>query len=397
MMGVRGGWNRLREKGTPMKETPDRAASWHARIAAAFTAQHYGIIAVATLLADKTGHAPGTPSWYDTAVTEARRMEDADFGREYNRRRPTTTQVVALHKVAVTGPEGLAAHSLDTQVRIGLGRAGWITVRDRHGQPVPASTWTGQVRLTVEGAAQLQAGRCRLPTLTDAQAGPLDTIDRAGSGGRQGAWPGSRTSCEVAIVLELARRVQGGFVLTDAGRDAVRRWRDSRATPLVTAEQAALLEELRAGRTLPGEHRPYAPATYQACERNGWIRWGDLDPVRRKRPALLTPQGERALREHSAAPKTAAAPRTVVAENPPMPVGDLGRGMRVRLRHRQGYTTGGEWVVVDHVERVTTRPGGWRVWVAGVADPVPYASGTVFHSRTLFDWSGNVSVSANRG
>lgn len=316
-----------------------------------------------------------------------RHLQDEKFAY-LNEHPATTMHAVELTRIADAGEQGLYARHLDGTTRARMLRRGWITSTSHDGRQAGARDWAAWLHITVEGRAVAAAALSNPVDLNDAQAAPLLMIRRAGEDGYTGWWPGVHGAYQVATFFRLVveRRpykdaAPDWFVLTEAGKTALERWRAKpRRVKPPTPPQAQLLGELIEGQTAR-RTRVYRTDTYDACEVAGWLVWGAAKGDG-SREAIITATGREAHAAFVAAPERARRARPEL-----VPVRKLVKGQVVRLANRGGYRNlGPAWVTVVEVRqvpRIGYKPGGWQVLIEDGDGLVPYA-GKTFMSVTKF-------------
>lgn len=316
---------------------------------------------------------------------------------DYNTTPATPVHALYLSKIQ-HATEGVDAHMINGNYRTLFLRRGWVTATTRDGAPAGPRDWAATVHLTDRGAIQLASTMSRPIDLDDAQGTLLGRVERFGDAGYTGQRFGQPRDWAVVELFDLitATELDRGYryhiELTDAGRDALARWR-ARPRPkrMPTAAQYGLLQELIAGHVTRREVL-YNVGTYDVCEAQGWVAWGDPASEGGPAPLFITAAGREAVIRysnhmlgpdgHPAKPKPRNS-RTTPAR--------LLAGQWVRLANRRGYRDlGPGWVVVDHVQRVPSQgraPGGYILWVFNpdCSGIVKYAGGTVFTGTTRFE------------
>ena len=319
-------------------------------------------------------HEEGTEGWHLEAIKTFRRLANSGTFDYIGRSMATPLQAAELAKVQAAGEQGLHGHHMDGKTRGVMIRRGWILTTGRDERD-----WTGKLHLTFEGHCQLIAAPRRPIDLDAGLSLVLERLQRhEPMGGFEGGYD--------ERVLRLYQLIDGDNHLTPAGTDALARWHAAPKLELTPSKaQDRLLVELinqpeATNRRAMGHHA----STYDACEKQRWIRWGQRDEQGRA-PLFITAAGREA---HQRFLDTAQRPDK--QRTPRRQVTQLREGDKVRLANRsswRGLTAA--WVIVDHVQAIPRHgrePGGYVVWTrTGDGQVNAYAGRHPFHRNTKFE------------
>lgn len=370
-----------------MNDTRDQAQqAWATLAAQARTPEEHACLATARRLVPvDDGHL----SWHALAVVIYKDMLRLGVHAGLNDEPATPAQAVDLDRIA-NHPNGMDGALVNAQTRSLFLRRGWVTAFDRYGQPAGPHEWSCILFVTEAGAAVAAAALSQPVELTDSQAAPLREIARYNDY-YNGHWPGTHLTYLLAVRFRLVeeRRTRSHsspdwFVLTEAGKQALARHK-ARRRPVAnpTKTQAELLAELAASNT-KRRTGSYPVTTYDRCEANQWVRYGEKTE-HGWRPLFITAAGREALTRYQTGPVTAAAGKS---KHERKPARELAAGMVVRLANRSGYRNlGPDWITVhriEHMPRAGRRPGGYQVIYLRDGQEFLYC-GRAFNQITRFE------------
>lgn len=363
--------------------TPSQRA-WAAIIEAATTPQQWALVHQASRGADTAGWTSGQDAWCDHATGAYGVMVEYGTKQELNAHKATPEHAVDLLHIRSAGRNGLTASRINGNARKVFLRRGWVTTT----APGDASDWSGVLHLTDDGYAHAMAAVNAPLRLSDASALALRAVAAAGPDGLEGFWPGPDNSLRVALqwdLVEVHDRPGHGhgkrYTLTDEGHVALAQWQARpRGNGRPTKAQAALLAELLAGRTGPNQRRLHDTGTYDRCDVEGWIRYGEPDQHGR-RDVFITDAGRAAHDRYTAVPERPRPER--------VRVGELKAGQTVRLANRSGWRNlTADWVTLarepEFMRVRGSGPGGYRVWITTPDGERQYTD-QVFHGGSRFE------------
>src|SRR5262245_53798029 len=286
-------------------------ARWQRLVTTARTPQEHALLATsAKHVGPFDGRYAGEyETYYAILLTYYDQLAAQNAFAALNDTPASTGHAFDLSRIAQAGPDGLHAHMVNAGTRGALLRREWITVLTRDGRRAGPNDWAATLRLTWIGEVQLASAMMRPVTLTDAQGAMLSKIERAGAAGhlrRPRCPPRDLALCHLFDLSAVSER--DVYTLTDTGHAALARWRQRARKALTpTRAQHALLSELIDGNTADRQYL-YATGTYEACEAQQWIVWGQRTGDGRA-PLFITAAGREAHARYAETPTAAKADR----------------------------------------------------------------------------------------